>query len=68
MKEYFKEISPKKVFIRTLTHKDFGGYFKIVYTNQEGTEEKTVSVSYLEFITWLFNNYISPDKFYINLN
>lgn len=68
VKEYFQEKFPHKKFLSVLVHKDFGGYFKIFYTDEDEIKEDSVNVSYLDFITWLFNEYITNDKIYINYN
>lgn len=67
-RHYLKEVLPGKIFIRTDTDKEYGGYFKILYVNEGEDLVKGLDVDYLEFITWIFNTYISPEKLYVNLN
>lgn len=68
IEKYFKDKFPHKKYLKVLVHKDFGGYFRVLYTDEDMLKEDSVDISYLDFITWLFNNHIAPDKFYVNLN
>ena len=67
-RQYFNEVLPGKVFIRTETDKEFGGFFKVLYVNKEESLVQGFEVDYLEFITWMFNTYVAPEKIYVNLN
>jgi len=66
--EYLKEIHPTKKFLRIRTDEKFGSYFEIVCMEESLSIEEAVEVGYLDFITWVYNRYIAPEKIYINLN